>query len=61
MNISSVDRTWTVIDCMWVCVECGLCVLLSFERLKKFRVICESACIVNASSMRDYARDTRRP
>jgi len=43
-----------------MCVKGGLCVILSFERLKLF-VIHESACVVNASSMRDYARDTRRP
>jgi hypothetical protein len=52
-----------------MCVEGCLCVILSFERFKIFPtqnyvlvcVIHESACVVNPSSMRDYARDTRRP
>ena len=35
MRNSSVDRTWTVSDCKWMCVEGGLCVILSFKRLKK--------------------------
>ena len=35
MRNSSVDRTWTVSDCKWICVEGGLCVILSFGRLKK--------------------------
>ena len=69
MRNSSVERTWTVSDCKWMCVEGGLCVILSFERFKIFPthncasvcVIHESACVVYASSMRDYARDTRRP
>ena len=62
MRNLTVDRTWTVIDCK-------LCVILSFERFKIFPthncasvcVIHESACVVYASSMRDFARDTRRP
>jgi hypothetical protein len=65
----SVKRTWNVSDCKWMCVEGGLCMILSFERFKLFPthncasmcVIHESACVVYASSMRDYARDTRRP
>ena len=61
MRNSSVDRTWTVIDCQWMCVEGGLYVILSFERFKKVCVIHKSACVVYASSMHDYARDTRRP
>jgi len=32
-----------------------------FWTVKIVSVIHESACVVNASSMRDYARDTRRP
>jgi hypothetical protein len=60
---------WTVSDCKWMCVEGGLCVILSFERFKIFPtlncasvcVIRELACVVYTSSMRDYARDTRRP
>ena len=60
---SSVGRTWTVSDCKWMCVEGGLCVILSFERFIKFPahncasvcVIHESACVVYASSVRDYA------
>jgi len=36
MRNSSADRTWIVIDCKWMCVEGGLCVILSFERFKKF-------------------------
>ena len=66
---SSVERTWTVSDCKCMCVEGGLCVILSFERFENFPphncasvcVIHASACVVFASSMRDYARDTRRP
>jgi hypothetical protein len=66
MRNSSVGRTWTVSDCKWMCVEGGLCVTLSFERFKIFPthncasvcVIHESACVVYAWSMRDYARDT---
>ena len=27
----SVDGTWTIIDCKWMCVEGGLCMILSFE------------------------------
>jgi hypothetical protein len=69
MRNSSVERTWTVSDCKWICVEGGLCVILSFERFKNFPthncaslcVIHESACVVYASSMRDYARYMRRP
>jgi hypothetical protein len=69
MRNSSVERMWTVSDCKWMCIEDGLCVILSFERFKIFLthncvsvwVIHESACVVYASSMRDYARDTRRP
>jgi len=69
MRNSSVDRKWTVIDCKWMCVEGGLCVILSFERFKKCPTHCsasvcaihESASVVYASSMRDYAWDTRRP
>jgi len=62
MRNSSVDRTWTAIDCKWMCVKGGLCVILSLERLKKsVCVIHESACVVYASSMRDIARNTRRP
>jgi len=38
MRNSSVNRTWTVIDCKWMCVEGGLCVILSFRRFKKFGV-----------------------
>ena len=68
MRNSSVDRKWTVIDCKWMCVEGGLCVILSFERFKKCPTHCsasvcaihESASVVYASSMRDYARNTRR-
>jgi hypothetical protein len=60
MRNSSVKRTWTVRDCKWMCVEGGLCVILSFERFKIFPthnyasvcVIHESACVVYASSMR---------
>jgi len=67
MRNSSVDRMWTVIDSKWICVKGCLCVILSFERLKKnpthncasVCVIHVSACIVYASSMRDYVRDTR--
>jgi hypothetical protein len=54
---------------MWMCVEGGLCVILSFERFKIFPthncasvcVIHESVCVAYASSMCDYARDTRWP
>ena len=68
MRNSSVDWTWTVIDCKWICVKGCLCVILSFEWLKKnpthncasVCIIHVSACIVYASSMRDYVRDTRR-
>jgi hypothetical protein len=42
-----------------MCVEGGLCVTLSFERSEC--VIRESAYVVYASSIRDYARDTRWP
>jgi hypothetical protein len=52
-----------------MCVEGGLCVILSFERFKIFPthnyasvcVIHASACVDYASSMCDYAWDTRRP
>jgi len=69
MRNSSVDQTWTVSDCKWMCADGGLCVVLSFKLFKKnsdalLCVVCvthESACVVYASSFRDYARDTRRP
>ena len=35
MRNSSVDRTWTVIKCKWMCIKGGLCLILSFERFKK--------------------------
>jgi len=35
MRNSSVDRTWTFSEWKWMCVEAGLCVISSFERLKK--------------------------
>jgi len=68
MRSSSVDRTCIVTDCKWMCVNGDLCVILRFERFKKFSThncasvysILESACVIYASSMRDYARDTRR-
>ena len=56
-----VSHRWTVIDCKWMCVEGGLCVILCFEQFKIVCVIYESACLVYASSICDYARDTRRP
>ena len=60
---SSVERTWTVSDCKCMCVEGGLCVIwvLNGSKFFKMCVIHASGCIVYASSMRDYARDTRRP
>ena len=65
---SLVDRTWTVSDCKWMCVEGAWCVILSFELLKKsdskFASVCvihESAYVVITLSTRDYARDRRRP
>jgi hypothetical protein len=69
MRNSSVERTWTVSDCKWMCIEGGLCMILSFERFKIFPthncalvcVIHESVCIVYESSMRDYARDMHWP
>jgi hypothetical protein len=69
MRNSSVERTWTVSDSKWICVEGGLCVILSFERFIFFPthncasmcVIHRVMCVVYASSMRDYVRDTRRP
>jgi hypothetical protein len=63
MRNSSVERKWTVSDCKCMCVEGGLCVILNFERFKIFptHVIHESAYVVYASNMRDYAQDTRRP
>jgi hypothetical protein len=69
MRNSSLERTWTVSNCTWMCVEGALCVILSFERFKispthnceAVCVIHESAWVVYASSMRDYARDTNRP
>jgi hypothetical protein len=36
MGNSSVERPWTVSDCKWMCVEGGLCVILSFEQFKIF-------------------------
>jgi len=36
MRNSSVDRTWTVIDCKWIRVVGGLCVILSFEQFNFF-------------------------
>ena len=39
-----------------MCVDGGLCVILSFERLKNVRY----SCVSYASSMRDYAQDTSR-
>jgi hypothetical protein len=52
-----------------MCAEGGLCAILSFERFKIFPthncasvcVIHESACVVYASSMREYAWYKRRP
>jgi len=69
MRNSSVDRTWAVTDFKWMCVKGCLCVILSFKRFIKFPthycssvcVIHESACVVYASSRRDFARETRRP
>ena len=69
MRNQSVDRTWTVCDCKWMCVEGALCVILSFERLKKIRRTTVRRCALFmcrraqffASSMRGYARDMCRP
>ena len=68
MRNSSVDRTWTVIDCKRMCVKGGLCVILSFEWFKKIpthncafvRVIHESACVVYASVVIAYASELVR-
>jgi len=63
MRNLSVDRTWNVSDCKWMCVEGGLCVILSFEQFKNLPthncasvcVIHESACVVYASACVVYA------
>ena len=50
---SSVERTWTVSDCKCMCVEGGLCVILSFERFKIFPTHnCASVCVIHALFMR---------
>jgi len=72
MHNASVDRTWIVIDCKWMCVESGLCVILSLEQLKKLGVryswvgvhsLCVEyawLCVGHASAVSAYASELVR-
>jgi len=71
MRNSSVDRTWTVIACKWMCVEGGLCVILSSELFEKsvcyswvgVRSLCVEyawLCAGHASAVSAYASELVR-
>ena len=59
IRYSPVDRTWTVIVCKWMCVKGGLCVILSFERLKPFQRTTVRRCALFISRRAQFMRRVR--